>query len=309
MDLFSKKQRFLESPPRKVKVKRQSSWPCSPKPCDQVDGKQTPLKNLHQASLLGLLKMSKSKRIVKESKWFSMEDCSMQHLNLSCEKKTAGMEWTSEGVANCEHLQPILSKDPFHKNQCVKEAADPLSVSTDDLHSRTDLHYGLDDCQKNMNCLPKERDFLIEAPVLQETFHSLGSNTPSGQTSAYPVSLKSSEESMKKKRRESKYIEKQPLYQNYWVKNAKTNSKPEKVPFRLDASLSIAGLVTSSVFHSSSSHISPKDSSYSFWQDIPEVKSRGLLDKITVQQHLLQEVVITFYYLLKMAIVEFYVKV
>ncbi|XP_067422324.1 rho guanine nucleotide exchange factor 19-like [Emydura macquarii macquarii] len=90
-------------------------------------------------------------------------------------------------------------------------------------------------------------------------------------------------------RRESKYVQTQPLYQDYWVKHLRAaERKPKQPSFRVDASLSLAGLLSSSLL-GASSQVSPRDYSFSFWQEIPEVKSRRLVETLTPQQHHLQE--------------------
>ncbi|TFK13843.1 gap junction alpha-4 protein [Platysternon megacephalum] len=90
-------------------------------------------------------------------------------------------------------------------------------------------------------------------------------------------------------KRESKYVQTQPLYQDYWMKRLKAvERKPKEPAFRVDASLSIAGLLSSSLL-GAASQISSRDYSFCFWQEIPEVKSRRLLESLTPRQHRLQE--------------------
>ncbi|XP_065277199.1 rho guanine nucleotide exchange factor 19-like [Emys orbicularis] len=90
-------------------------------------------------------------------------------------------------------------------------------------------------------------------------------------------------------KRESKYVQTQPLYQDYWMKRLKAaERKPKEPAFRVDASLSIAGLLSSSLL-GAASPLSSRDYSFCFWQEIPEVKSRRLLEGLTPQQHRLQE--------------------
>ncbi|CAM4671573.1 unnamed protein product [Caretta caretta] len=92
-----------------------------------------------------------------------------------------------------------------------------------------------------------------------------------------------------KRRRESKYVQTQPLYQDYWMKRLKAvERKPKDPSFRVDASLSIAGILSSSLL-GAASQISSRDYSSCFWQEIPEVKSGRLLESLTPQQHHLQE--------------------
>lgn len=63
---------------------------------------------------------------------------------------------------------------------------------------------------------------------------------------------------------------------------------PKDWSFRVDASLTLAGLLSSSLL-SAAFHAAPHDYGVS-WRDLPEVKSRRLLESITPRQHHLQEV-------------------
>ncbi|XP_043531677.1 rho guanine nucleotide exchange factor 19 isoform X3 [Chiloscyllium plagiosum] len=92
------------------------------------------------------------------------------------------------------------------------------------------------------------------------------------------------------KKRESKYVQTQPLYQNYWFQSMHGDpTRPGKTSSVVDMTLSLAGVVVSSVMNSSSSQFSPKDSSFISWHTIPEVKESGLLDLISIREYKLQE--------------------
>ncbi|XP_072887955.1 rho guanine nucleotide exchange factor 19 isoform X2 [Hemitrygon akajei] len=81
----------------------------------------------------------------------------------------------------------------------------------------------------------------------------------------------------------------EPLYQNYWFQSMhRAPAKPAPDPSVVDATLSLAGLVASSIVNTSS-ELSPKDSSFLFWHQVPEVKNSGLLDVLTAQEQKLQE--------------------
>ncbi|XP_072100838.1 rho guanine nucleotide exchange factor 19 [Mobula birostris] len=98
-----------------------------------------------------------------------------------------------------------------------------------------------------------------------------------------------SEKSESLPKRKSKYVKTQPLYQNYWFQSMhRAPTKPAPDPSVVDATLSLAGLVASSIVNTSS-QLSPKDSSFLFWHQVPEVKNSGLLDVLTAQEHKLQE--------------------
>ncbi|KAM6434404.1 rho guanine nucleotide exchange factor 19 [Liasis olivaceus] len=91
--------------------------------------------------------------------------------------------------------------------------------------------------------------------------------------------------------RGSKYVQTQPLYQNYWIKRQKApEHKPPAQALRAEAGLSAAALLSSSLLlRTASHHHPPRDYSFSFWQEMPEVKSRGLLHGLASQQRRLQE--------------------
>ncbi|MBN3294668.1 ARHGJ factor, partial [Polypterus senegalus] len=91
----------------------------------------------------------------------------------------------------------------------------------------------------------------------------------------------------KRKRRESKYIHSSPLYQDYWLTYVKEDIKKHSSnTSHLTTMLSMAGLLSTSLIGSTPSL---KETNFSCWQDLPEVKSRGLLEGLTPQQRRLQE--------------------
>ncbi|XP_059572201.1 rho guanine nucleotide exchange factor 19 isoform X1 [Alligator mississippiensis] len=78
------------------------------------------------------------------------------------------------------------------------------------------------------------------------------------------------------------------LSQDYWMKQLQAvGPMPKDWSFRVDASLTLAGLLSSSLL-SAAFHAAPHDYGVS-WRDLPEVKSRRLLESITPRQHHLQE--------------------
>lgn len=88
-------------------------------------------------------------------------------------------------------------------------------------------------------------------------------------------------------KRKSKYIQTQPLYQEYWSQCTGMDPRPGSPGFRLDLSLSMAGLMPHRLL--SPPLMSPRDSTFSLWQEIPQVKKSGLLNHITPQECRLQE--------------------
>ncbi|XP_019397267.1 PREDICTED: rho guanine nucleotide exchange factor 19-like [Crocodylus porosus] len=95
-------------------------------------------------------------------------------------------------------------------------------------------------------------------------------------------------EKKEKWRADPKGVEMPLLSQDYWAKQLQAvGPKPKDWSFRVDSSLTLAGLLSSSLL-SAAFHAAPHDYGVS-WQDLPEVKSRRLLESITPQQHRLQE--------------------
>ncbi|KAJ1144126.1 hypothetical protein NDU88_010428 [Pleurodeles waltl] len=87
--------------------------------------------------------------------------------------------------------------------------------------------------------------------------------------------------------KKSKYVHTQPLYQEYWSQCTGMDPRPGSTGFHLDLSLSMAGLMPYTLL--SPPLMSPRDSTFSFWQEIPQVKKSGLLKHITPQERRLQE--------------------
>ncbi|KAM9116191.1 rho guanine nucleotide exchange factor 19-like [Pangshura tecta] len=124
---------------------------------------------------------------------------------------------------------------------------------------------------------------------LQDLSKAAATQMPSPERRLFRRPLGKGAKDTDKWKKESKYVQTQPLYQDYWLKRLKAaERKPKEPSFRVDASLSIAGLLSSSLL-GAASQISSRDYSFCFWQEIPEVKSRRLLESLSPQQHRLQE--------------------
>ncbi|XP_044856917.1 rho guanine nucleotide exchange factor 19-like isoform X4 [Mauremys mutica] len=124
---------------------------------------------------------------------------------------------------------------------------------------------------------------------LQDLSKATATQMPSPERRLFRRPLGKGAKDTDKWKRESKYVQTQPLYQDYWLKRLKAaERKPKEPSFRVDASLSIAGLLSSSLL-GAASQISSRDYSFCFWQEIPEVKSRRLLESLSPRQHRLQE--------------------
>ncbi|XP_069467204.1 rho guanine nucleotide exchange factor 19-like [Ambystoma mexicanum] len=92
-----------------------------------------------------------------------------------------------------------------------------------------------------------------------------------------------------KQKRKSKYINSQPLYQEYWSQCTGMDPRPGMACFQVERSFCMAGLVPYTLM--SPPQMSPRDSAFSFWQEIPQVKESGLLKRISLQERRLQEAV------------------
>nr|XP_008168101.3 rho guanine nucleotide exchange factor 19-like [Chrysemys picta bellii] len=124
---------------------------------------------------------------------------------------------------------------------------------------------------------------------LEDLSKATATQMPSPERRLFRRALGKGAKDTDKWKRESKYVQTQPLYQDYWLKRLKAaERKPKEPAFRVDASLSIAGLLSSSLL-GAASQLSSRDYSFCFWQEIPEVKRKRLLEGLTPQQHRLQE--------------------
>ncbi|CAH2318460.1 rho guanine nucleotide exchange factor 19-like [Pelobates cultripes] len=85
------------------------------------------------------------------------------------------------------------------------------------------------------------------------------------------------------KRTESKFVQTQPLYQDYWMQCTKDGT------LSVESSITFNGILSSSFLGGSSGTLSPHDYTTSLWQELPEVKEHGIADGINVHQLQLQE--------------------
>ncbi|XP_078498962.1 rho guanine nucleotide exchange factor 19-like [Lissotriton helveticus] len=115
--------------------------------------------------------------------------------------------------------------------------------------------------------------------------------TSHSESSLFPrFRVRNAKESARSKRK-SKYVQTQPLYQEYWSKFTGVDPSPGSPGFHLDRSrsVSMAAMMTAGLL--SPPLMSPRDSTFSSWQEIPQVKKSGLLKHITPQERRLQETV------------------
>ncbi|KAM4016523.1 rho guanine nucleotide exchange factor 19-like isoform 2-T2 [Anomaloglossus baeobatrachus] len=95
-------------------------------------------------------------------------------------------------------------------------------------------------------------------------------------------------ESRRWKRKESKFVHTQPLYQDYCVYYTKGAPVLSPAVFTIDASLPFAGLATSSLL---ANNEGPPHYTSSLWQELPEVKGKGTALKMSPQMRQLQEAI------------------
>ncbi|KAG8569848.1 hypothetical protein GDO81_014561 [Engystomops pustulosus] len=98
-------------------------------------------------------------------------------------------------------------------------------------------------------------------------------------------------ESRRWKRKESKFVHTQPLYQDYCVYYTKGAPGLSPSIFSLDTSLSFTGLISSSLLANYVNNGSPPHYTSSLWQELPEVKGKGIAETMSPQMRQLQEAI------------------
>ncbi|XP_073457160.1 rho guanine nucleotide exchange factor 19-like [Aquarana catesbeiana] len=95
--------------------------------------------------------------------------------------------------------------------------------------------------------------------------------------------------SYRQRQKGSKFVHTQPLYQDYCVHY--TKGGPGQSPFILsvNSSLALAGNTSPTLLRSYPSDGAPRQYTSSLWQELPEVKERGITETMTMQRKQLQE--------------------
>ncbi|XP_072282311.1 rho guanine nucleotide exchange factor 19-like isoform X2 [Pyxicephalus adspersus] len=96
--------------------------------------------------------------------------------------------------------------------------------------------------------------------------------------------------SYRQKRKASKFVHTQPLYQDYCVHYTKGSPGQSPLVLSVDSSLSLAGLASPTFLTSYGDGV-PRYNASSLWQELPEVKERGILETLNLQQRQLQEAI------------------
>ncbi|XP_029435001.1 rho guanine nucleotide exchange factor 19-like [Rhinatrema bivittatum] len=266
MDFFCKKHSCPDSPPEPtVMVRRCASCPESQK--QPIIQEKT--QGQRRLLLPAFFRAKKSRKALSSVKWSSYDDVHVCCLSLTGtqqrdpECKSMGENDESDCAIFTNPLYCALTTSDSEVDSSFERAAgrEALEIpSHAALHSAT---YPRGASKAVVKCESSEASFLGSLP------------------------RRGAKEAKKCKRRESKYIHSQPLYQEYWVACTSADGKPKEQRFRVETPLSIAGFISSSLLGAAVQG-SPHEYA-TFWQDIPEVKTNGLLDMISPQQHQLQE--------------------
>nr|XP_033777240.1 rho guanine nucleotide exchange factor 19-like isoform X2 [Geotrypetes seraphini] len=263
MELFSKKQGCPDSPPQPtVLVKRCASCPETQK----TPVTREKLQEQQRQLLPAFFRAKKPRKALSSIKWSSYDDvhlCCESSLNTRQYSDSGSMEEPSNSDAAA-----LVDSSCFTATAAGRESPEVSSPSA--LLSATFPRGAV-----------KAQSSATEATAVK-------SSSPEASFLGN-LSKRGTKKAKKCKRRESKYIHCQPLYQEYWVACTTADGKPKEQRFGLETPLSIAGFISSSLL-GASSQMSPRDYT-SFWQDIPEVKTKGLLGKISPQRHQLQETI------------------
>ncbi|XP_040271461.1 rho guanine nucleotide exchange factor 19-like [Bufo bufo] len=98
-------------------------------------------------------------------------------------------------------------------------------------------------------------------------------------------------ESRRWKRKESKFVHTQPLYQDYCIYYTKGAPGLPPNVFSIDTSLSLAGQISSALLGSHVNNASPPHYTSSLWQELPEVKEKRIAQTMSPQKRQLQEAI------------------
>uniref|UniRef100_A0A8C8RNS7 DH domain-containing protein n=1 Tax=Pelusios castaneus TaxID=367368 RepID=A0A8C8RNS7_9SAUR len=263
MDFFRRKRARSDSPPRAATpVKRHGSCPMAPKP-------QRARTESRQELCPILAALFRAQKTPSAARWGNSQD---PGLAVEGQVKESVPLLADNAEAELATLESMGQEEPVEESPSPTGPTGPADLLETGMElptlvpGRKVLHGSLQDLSK--------------ATALQ---------TPSLERRLFWRPLGKGAKDADKWRRESKYVQTQPLYQDYWVKRLRAVEwKPKQPSFRVDASLSLAGLLSSSLLDASS-QMSRRDYSFCFWQEIPEVKSRRLVETLTPQQHHLQE--------------------
>ncbi|XP_056399541.1 rho guanine nucleotide exchange factor 19-like [Hyla sarda] len=265
MALFCRKRSYPDSPPPvEVTVKRCASCPVA---C-------TPHVNLHRCLddrglLPRLFRHKKSRKQVTGGKWKSYDDVTLQSMtsqHLEGQDPSEGEFGKSKVFNNPIYQPPVCTTPPHDSSTGPQETEDPkihIEEASPDTTSQN----------PSLQMKTPQEPSLITSPPEQSLIGRL------------------MKESRRWKRKESKFVHTQPLYQDYCVYYTKGAPGLSPSVFSVDTSLSFAGLISSSLLGSQVINASPPLYTSSLWQELPEVKVKGIVQTMSPQKRQLQEAI------------------
>ncbi|XP_073511462.1 rho guanine nucleotide exchange factor 19-like [Phyllobates terribilis] len=258
MELFCRKRAHSESPPPvEVTVKRCASCPeaCKPLVTPQTCRKE-------RALLPRLFRHKKPRKQDACAKWKSYDDVTFRSALDHIEESELG---GSKVFNNPIYQPPFCTTSP-----CVSSMGLEYKEDTKTHVQKVPLVTTLE------NPPPKRK-------ILEEPSTNRGPPEPS-------LIGRLMKESRRWKRKESKFVHTQPLYQDYCVYYTKGAPALSPAVFSVGASLSFPGVV-SSLLGSNVNDEGPQHYTAFLWQELPEVKGKGIAQKMSPQKRQLQEAI------------------
>ncbi|KAM8927893.1 rho guanine nucleotide exchange factor 19-like [Pelodytes ibericus] len=270
MALLCRKRSLADSPPSpaEVTVKRCASCPESGKPLgDLRRSRERP------RLLTRLFRAKKSSKRFSSGKWNSIDDVCLR----------SGAEERLGQIDECNLIGPKVFSNPLYQPP----------------ESRDAIH----DPPSTLSMLPTNADEPSRCPA-RGLFLTTENKEDGEPGPKRPEQLKETEcaeqsllgrllkmDSGRWKRKESKFVHTQPLYQDYWVQYTKQDRKEGASVLAVNASLSFAGLLSSSLLAGSASPMVHRNYNSSLWQELPEVKGQGIIQRVNLKQRQLQEAI------------------
>ncbi|XP_075462059.1 rho guanine nucleotide exchange factor 19-like isoform X2 [Ascaphus truei] len=279
MELFCRKRSCSDSPPPvEVMVKRCSSCPetCKPLAAKRRTGEPLGL-------LPGFFRATQASKRISGAKSNSSDDVSLQFLNLQGPESLG--QTKEDELTGCKVFSNPLYQPP------------EIAVTSYCHANPTEAQIPAQASNYTFKPLSPPLQYLVvknqesEQDVGEDDFFPRSLYVQAASSEPSLIGRLTRKASSKWKRKESKFVRTQPLYQDYWVRCTMGDHGVAGSSFSVDSSLSFAGLISSSLLGASSNHTPPRDYTSSLWQELPEVKSRRLLESIRPPQRQLQEVV------------------
>ncbi|XP_075697047.1 rho guanine nucleotide exchange factor 19-like [Rhinoderma darwinii] len=258
MELFCRKRSYTESPPPvEVTVKRCASCPEACKPLVNL-----PRYREGRGLLPRLFSHRKPRKRVTGGKWKSYDDVTF-------------WSTTSQHSGALDHIEEDdLDGSNVFNNPIYQP---PVSMTT----------------PPSVTSMGRQEDTKIVVEPRPDAASQIPSPEPPTMTTRPPEPslIGRLMESRRWKRKESKFVHTQPLYQDYCVYYTKGAPGLSPSVFSLDTSLSFAGLISSSLLASEVNSGSPPHYTSSLWQELPKVKGRGIVQTMSPQKRQLQEAI------------------